>query len=71
MIKTTQGNIRKLINYGAAKKLTDTTTVNPGELNLIAVSFGVYGMNGAIFKHNKSAQLYAIPTRSTLLSYYV
>lgn len=68
--KTTQKEIKRLIKAGAAIELTDTTTVKHSELTCIALSFGIYGMNAGLFRHDTTGQLYAIPSRSTLLFYY-
>lgn len=70
MEKTTQREIKRLIKLGAAKELTDTTTVKNSGLTTVAMSFGIYGMNGALFRHDTTGELYAIPSRSTLLFYY-
>lgn len=72
MEKTTQKEIKRLIRLGAAIELTynDRDRITPGQLDKIAMSFGIYGMNGAIFKDSKTGQLYAIPGRSTALFYY-
>lgn len=68
--KTTQREIKQLIKAGAAIELTDTNTVKHSELTCIALSFGIYGMNAGLFRHDTTGQLYAIPSRSTLLFYY-
>lgn len=70
MEKTTQREIKRLIKLGAAIEITDTKTIKPGVLETVAMSFGIYGMNGALFKHAGTGQLYAIPRRNTLLFYY-
>ncbi|MDE7025555.1 MAG: hypothetical protein K2O88_06725 [Paramuribaculum sp.] len=70
MEKTTQREIKRLIKLGAAIELTDTKAVKYSELRTVAMSFGIYGMNGALFQHETTGQLYAIPSRSTLLFYY-
>lgn len=68
--KTTQKEIKRLINWGAAIELTDTKTVPAGRLTTVAMSFGLYGMNGAILKDDKTGQLYAIPRRDGIILYY-
>lgn len=70
MEKTTQKQIKQLIKLGAAKEITREGQPKSGELDTIAMSFGVYGMNDAIFKHRQTGELYAIPSRSTMLFYY-
>ena len=68
--KTTQREIKRLIKVGAAIELTDAKTINAGRLEVVALSFGVYGMNGGLFRDNESGQLYAIPSRNSILFYY-
>ena len=70
MEKTTQREIKRLIKLGAAIELTDTKTVPAGRLTTVAMSYGVYGMNGAILKDDETGQLYAIPRRDGILFYY-
>lgn len=68
--KTTQKEIKRLIKVGAAIELTDTYTIPAGRLETVALSFGVYGMNGGLFRDYKSGQLYGIPRRDGILFYY-
>lgn len=68
--KTTQREIKRLIKVGAAIELTDAKTVNAGRLEVVALSFGVYGMNGGLFRDYESGQLYAISSRNSILFYY-
>ena len=70
MYKTTQKEIKNLIRTGAAIELTDTKTIKHYELRQIAYSCGIYGINGALLQHEASGQLYAIPSRSSILLYY-
>lgn len=70
MEKTTQKEIKRLIRLGAAKEITECGTPATNELDTVAMPFGIYGMNGAIFKHRQTGELYAIPSRSTMLFYY-
>ncbi len=70
MEKTTQKEIKRLVKLGAAIELTDTKTVPVGRLTTVAMSFGIYGMNGAQFKDDETGQLYAIPRRDMILFYY-
>ena len=69
--KITQSTIKSLIKEGAATDL-DTLKKQPKreELSLIGISYGTYGMNGALFV-NKKGKMYAIKSRSSLLFYYV
>ena len=69
--KITQSTIKSLIKEGAATDL-DTLQKRPKreELSLIGISYGTYGMNGALFV-NKKGKMYAIKSRSSLLFEYV
>lgn len=68
--KTTQKEIKRLIKAGAAIELTDTKTVPARRLHTVAMSFGIYGMNGGLFRDMETGQLYAIPRRDGILFYY-
>lgn len=68
--RTTQKEIKRLIKVGAAIELTDTNTIPAGRLETVALSFGMYGMNGGLFRDYESGQLYAIPRRDSILFYY-
>lgn len=71
MHKTTQKQIRNLIMDGIAidanklpyERLYDLAC----HADKIALSTGIYGMNGGIFKDSRDGQLYAIASRSTAL----
>ena len=69
--KITQSTIKSLIKEGAATDLA-TLAKRPKreELSLIGISYGTYGMNGALFV-NKKGKMYAIKSRSSLLFEYV
>lgn len=68
--RTTQKEIKRLIKVGAAIELTDTATIPAGRLETVALPFGMYGMNGGLFRDYESGQLYAIPRRDGILFYY-
>lgn len=68
--KITQSELKRLIKVGAAIELTDTKTVPAGRLQTVAMSFGIYGMNGGLFRDMETGQLYAIPRRDGILFYY-
>lgn len=68
--RTTQRELKRLIKVGAAIELTDTTTIPAGRLETVALSFGMYGINGGLFRDQESGQLYAIPRRDSMLFYY-
>ena len=68
MMKTTQKAIREtcatdITNYSfdQANDLMNTHT-----LRIVAVSYGVYGMNGALFE-DENGELYKITTRNSTL----
>ena len=72
MKKTTQKELRRLVNTGAA---VDITTASDKKLNEIreaesrlesvAVSVGIYGRNGQLLRGEKTGTLYAITARTT------
>ena len=68
--RTTQSELKRLIKVGAAVELSDTNTIPAGRLETVALSFGMYGMNGGLFRDYESGQLYAIPRRDSMLFYY-
>lgn len=68
--RTTQKEIKRLIKAVAAIELTDTNTIPAGRLETVALSFGVYGMNGGLFRDTETGQLYGIPRRDGILFYY-
>lgn len=70
MKQTTQKEVKNLIKFGAAIELTDTKPIPAGRVSTVALSFGLYGMNGAILKDDETGQLYAIPRRDGILFYY-
>lgn len=65
----TQADIKKLIEYGAAKDVTKGGEVPKGS-RIIFKSKGAYGINGALFI-SKSGNLYAIASRNSQLDKYV
>lgn len=69
MEKTTLRELRTLINDGIAIKLTDIDETL--SLETIRMSFGLYGMTGALLIDNNNGQLYAIIGRTSTLFYYV
>ena len=69
MEKTTLRELRTLINDCIAIKLTDIDETL--SLETIRMSFGLYGMTGALLIDNNNGQLYAIIGRTSTLFYYV
>lgn len=70
--KIQQKTIKDLVKQGAAQDL-EKMTKRPGvtDLETIGISYGTYGMNGALFLHRKNKKMYAITSRSSLLFEYV
>lgn len=72
MKKVKLKEIKNLVEMGAA---VDITGAEPSDYirknaDKIAVSTGVYGMNGGILKDRNNGALYAITARSSTLFYY-
>lgn len=75
MTKVTQRSIRELVNDGIAHNLNDLDTGAPDfyetlrglELERIQYSSGIYGINGAVFISRANGELYAVPSRSSVL----
>lgn len=44
--------------------------ISPDDLERYAYSAGQYGLNGALFRHRGTGELYAIAGRSSTLTYY-
>ncbi len=70
-MKTTQRHIRQLIAEGAAVDANRLEDYDLEDLaahsEKLAVSFGVYGMNGGVCRDTRTGQLYAVPSRSSAL----
>ena len=66
-MKTTQKEIRKYLN--GENDLNTFTREQLDALNLrtVAVSYGVYGMNGGLFEDMDTGEYYVVPNRSTRL----
>lgn len=69
--KITQSTIKRLVKEKAVHDI-DKMTNRPAkrDLTLIGISYGVYGMNGALFL-GKNGKMYAIIGRSSSLFEYV
>ncbi len=70
--KISQKTIKQLVKEGAATDI-DKMAKRPkkSELDLLGVSKGASGMNGALFRHTKTNKLYAITARNSTLFEYV
>ncbi len=73
MEKTTQRELKSMLQEGLALPTGYGTEnqIPARELDVIKISHGIYGMNGALLRHRETGQLYAIPARETALFYYV
>ena len=69
MKKTTLRELREFIRDGIAIELKDIDETL--SLETIRMSFGIYGMTGALLIDNSNGQLYAIVGRTSTLFYYV
>ena len=76
MIKTTQKALKEHVAAGIANDITRYSFEEADALHrahcleTIAVSSGVYGLNGALLK-DENGKLYAITTRNTTLAQLV
>ena len=68
MMKTTQKAIRETCAIDITNYSFDQANdlMNAHKLQTIAMSFGIYGMNGALFK-DENGELYKITARNTTL----
>lgn len=66
-MKTTQREIKSYLN--GKNDLNTFTREQLDALNLrtVALSFGVYGMNGGLFEDINTGNYYVVPNRSTRL----
>ena len=69
MEKTTQKNIKKMIQAGLAKEVTTSAEIAE-RFDRVAYSAGIYGANGLILR-GASGQYYAISSRCSALFYYL
>lgn len=69
--KITQSTIKRLVKENAAHDI-DKMKKKPArrDLELIGISYGIAGMNGALFL-GKNGKMYAITARSSSLFEYV
>lgn len=75
-MKTTNKDIKQLVNYGYAIDITNETSESIQQIkdlengfNIIAYSMGQYGRNGMIYQGRKTKQLYAITARVSNIFY--
>lgn len=69
--KITQSSIKRLVAEGAATDI-DKMKVKPERryLKRLGLSFGTFGMNGALYLHTKNGKMYAITSRNSTLFEY-
>lgn len=69
MEKVTLKGLRRLVKIGAAEEITECKQITESTTR-IAYSSGVYGVNGALLRGDKTNRLYAIIGRIPALFYY-
>lgn len=73
MKKTTQKNLRHLVSIKAAK-CADNLTVDQCDrlrpVERLAISHGIYGANGLLFR-GADEELYAVTARNSALFYFL
>lgn len=71
MKKFTQTQIKHLIQSGILKDLNAIPEADrPARLDTVGMSFGTYGMNGAILVDENTGTAYGIAARSSTLFRY-
>lgn len=78
MERTTQKALKNFVKNGIAEDITTLSFADCNALRniekgtkTIAVSVGVYGLNGALLEGNKSGKWYAITARNSTLAQMV
>ena len=71
MERTTQRELKSMVALGMAHPPNNYDEIPASELDTIRMSFGKYGMNGALLQHRETGEFYAITSRSSTLFYYV
>lgn len=69
MEKVTVKELRRLVKIGAAEEITECKQITES-VKQISYSSGVYGLNGALLRGEKTNRLYAIIGRTSVLFYY-
>lgn len=78
--KITQATIKRLVKEGAAVDLNALYLKNaanpsklpkPTEFEVLGISVGSVGRNGALLKHKKTGKMYGITSRSSALFYFL
>ncbi len=71
-----QAELKKMAKYGEAEDITSLSDAEAKELKksgveLVGISRGVYGMNGALMRGTADGKLYVITSRNSNLFYFV
>lgn len=66
-MKTTQKEIKKYLNGKNDLNAFTREELNALKLRTVAISYGVYGMNGGLFEDTNTGIYYVVPNRSTRL----
>jgi hypothetical protein len=66
-MRTTQKEIKKYLNGKNDLNAFTREELNSLNLRKVALSFGVYGMNGGLFEDMNTGRYYVVPNRSTRL----
>lgn len=69
MEQTTLKELSRLVRNGSAENVTECKQITEGTTR-IAYSSGIYGVNGALLRGEKTNSLYEIIGRSSALFYY-
>lgn len=69
MERVTLKELRRLVRNGSAKNVTECKQITES-VKQISYSSGVYGLNGALLRGEKTNRLYAIIGRIPALFYY-
>lgn len=71
-----QAELKKMAKYGEAEDITSISDAEAKELKksgveLVGISRGIYGMNGALMRGTTDGKLYVITSRNSNLFYFV
>lgn len=71
-----QAELKKMAKYGEAEDITSLSDAEAKELKksgveLVGISRGIYGMNGALMRGTTDGKLYVITSRNSNLFYFV
>lgn len=66
-MKTTQKEIRNYLNGKNDLNTFTREQIDALNLRTVAISYGVYGMNGGLFEDMKTGEYYVVPNRSARL----